>query len=234
MPRDGDWMLVEAWALFCLTEFVLCLNPGPSNLVVMSQSLTRGASAGLRATAGVIAANAIYFAVSASGLLALHSLSAEAFSIIKWCGAAYIAWVGLSLIIRSFKSAPVAQRSPSTDSTQFVLAWVRHTGGQPESPRVLHCDPPAVHQPRSSGRSTGRRVGLQLICDRVSGSLGVRCPLWSSGRGGCAAIPRNARTSRRRPPDRCSNGHSWTRARVTRGMTRARSRQQSAERCRIR
>ncbi len=109
-------MSAEAWALFCLTEFVLCLNPGPSALVVMSQSLTRGASAGLRATAGVITANAIYFAVSASGLLALHSLSAEAFSIIKWCGAAYLAWVGLSLIIRSFKSAPIAKMPPSTDS----------------------------------------------------------------------------------------------------------------------
>jgi homoserine/homoserine lactone efflux protein len=109
-------MTVEAWAFFCLTELALCLSPGPSGLVVMSQSLTRGTSAGMRATAGVIAANAIYFVASASGLAALHSLSAEAFTAIKWCGAAYLVWVGLRLILRSFKSAPSAQTSAPTNA----------------------------------------------------------------------------------------------------------------------
>lgn len=96
-------MTIEAWALFCLTEMVLCLHPGPSALVVISQSLTRGPSAGIRATTGVLAANAIYFALSASGLVALHALSAEAFSIIKWGGAAYLVWLGVTMILRSFK-----------------------------------------------------------------------------------------------------------------------------------
>jgi homoserine/homoserine lactone efflux protein len=102
-------MTIEAWALFCLTEMVLCLNPGPSALVVISQSLTRGPSAGIRATTGVLAANAIYFALSASGLVALHALSAETFSIIKWAGAAYLVWLGVTMILRSFKS-PVSSR----------------------------------------------------------------------------------------------------------------------------
>ena len=102
-------MTIEAWALFCIMETVLCLNPGPSALVVISQSLTRGPSAGVRATIGVLAANAIYFALSASGLVALHSLSAEAFSIIKWGGAAYLVWLGTTTIVRSFKSAGSAR-----------------------------------------------------------------------------------------------------------------------------
>ncbi len=98
-------MTIEAWALFCLTETVLCLNPGPSSLVVVSQALTRGRSAGVRATTGVLAANAIYFALSASGLVALHALSAEAFSIIKWGGAGYLVWLGVTTILRSFRSS---------------------------------------------------------------------------------------------------------------------------------
>ena len=104
-------MTIEAWALFCLTEAVLCLHPGPSALVVVSQSLTRGPSAGFRATTGVLAANAIYFALSASGLVALHSLSAEASSIIKWGGAVYLVWLGATMILRSFHSA-VSPRTP--------------------------------------------------------------------------------------------------------------------------
>ncbi len=96
-------MTIETWALFCLMELVLCLNPGPSSLVVVSQSLTRGSGAGVCAATGVIAANAIYFALSATGLVALHSLSAKAFSIIKWGGAAYLVWLGMTMILRSFR-----------------------------------------------------------------------------------------------------------------------------------
>jgi homoserine/homoserine lactone efflux protein len=99
-------MTIEAWALFCLTETVICLNPGPSSLVVISQSLTRGSAAGVRAATGVLTANAVYFVFSASGLVALHSLSAEAFSIIRWGGAAYLVWLGVRAILRSFKSGP--------------------------------------------------------------------------------------------------------------------------------
>ena len=52
-------MTIEAWALFCITETLLCLNPGPSALLVVSLGLTRGRIPGVVASAGVIAANAV-------------------------------------------------------------------------------------------------------------------------------------------------------------------------------
>jgi threonine/homoserine/homoserine lactone efflux protein len=117
-------MSVEAWALFCVTELILCINPGPSALVVMSQSLTRGAAAGLRATLGVLAANAIYFTLSASGLVAVHSLSSQAFSIIKCCGAAYLAWIGLNLIRSSFNRAMIRAKLPVKAGNPFWRGFV--------------------------------------------------------------------------------------------------------------
>jgi homoserine/homoserine lactone efflux protein len=96
-------MTIEAWALFCLTETLLCLNPGPSSLLVVSLGLTRGRLSAALASAGVIAANAVYFALSATGLAAVHSLSAEAFTFVKWAGAAYLIWVGTRMILRSFR-----------------------------------------------------------------------------------------------------------------------------------
>ena len=107
-------MAIEAWALFCLTEAVLCLQPGPSTMVVISQSLTRGTPAGLRAAAGILVANAIYFGISASGLVALHALSSEAFSVIRLAGAAYLAWLGFSAIRRSFTTSPSGPFAPPT------------------------------------------------------------------------------------------------------------------------
>jgi threonine/homoserine/homoserine lactone efflux protein len=117
-------MSVEAWLLFCMTEFVLCLNPGPAALVVVSQSLTRGPAAGVRVTFGVIAANGIYFAASASGLVALHALSSEAFSLIKWCGAAYLAYLGISLIRSSGRSSVPEQPTPGGPGSPFLRGFV--------------------------------------------------------------------------------------------------------------
>jgi homoserine/homoserine lactone efflux protein len=113
-------MTFGAWALFCMTETLLCLNPGPSALLVMSLGLTRGQGAGIRAAVGVLAANAVYFALSASGLVAVHSLSAEVFLAIKWVGAAYLIWIGARMIALSFRargegrtlSAPASRRRP--------------------------------------------------------------------------------------------------------------------------
>jgi len=44
-----------------MTETLLCLNPGPSTLVVISLGMTRGQAAGIVAASGVLAANAVYF-----------------------------------------------------------------------------------------------------------------------------------------------------------------------------
>jgi len=63
------------------------------------------------ATVGVLAANAVYFAISASGLVAIHSLSAEVFAGIRWVGAAYLIWLGARMLLRSFRDQAAA--SPS-------------------------------------------------------------------------------------------------------------------------
>jgi homoserine/homoserine lactone efflux protein len=101
-------MTLQAWALFCLTETLLCLNPGPATLLVLSVALTRGQVAGLFASLGVLAANAVYFTLSASGLVAVHAVSAQAFRVIKWAGAAYLIWLGARMILRSFRTQPDA------------------------------------------------------------------------------------------------------------------------------
>jgi homoserine/homoserine lactone efflux protein len=108
-------MTLQAWALFCLTETLLCLNPGPSTLLVLSVALTRGQVAALFASLGVLAANAVYFALSASGLLAVHAVSERAFLAIKWAGAAYLIWLGVRMILRSFRAPPESGSAPAAE-----------------------------------------------------------------------------------------------------------------------
>jgi threonine/homoserine/homoserine lactone efflux protein len=114
-------MTVYAWALFCMTETVLCLSPGPSALLVISVALTRGQRAGVSATLGVIAANSLYFILPASGLIVLHALSAEVFLVIKWAGAAYLIWLGMRMIIRSFAKPGTEIGIPASTSRRRAV-----------------------------------------------------------------------------------------------------------------
>ena len=115
-------MTVHAWALFCMTETLLCLSPGPSALLVISLALTRGRAAGFFATLGVLVANALYFALSASGLITLHALSAELFLAIKWAGAAYLIWLGVRMVVRSFSKVS-AERALPADVSGRRAVW---------------------------------------------------------------------------------------------------------------
>jgi len=118
-------MTIQSWLLFCATETVLCLSPGPSVLLVTSLALTRGATAGRRAALGVLAANALYFAISASGLVAAHALSREVFLAIKWCGAAYLIWLGVRMIARSFRAhAGASPLPPASSARSFWQGFV--------------------------------------------------------------------------------------------------------------
>lgn len=109
-------MKLETWAFFCVTETLLCLSPGPSALLVISLGMTRGQAAGILAALGVLAANAVYFGLLGTGLIAVNTISAEAFLVIKWIGAAYLIWLGLRMIVGSFTRHADATALPSSTS----------------------------------------------------------------------------------------------------------------------
>lgn len=101
-------MSLHAWLLFCTTETVLCFTPGPAVLLVVSLALTRGARAGLGASFGILAANAFYFALSATGIGAVLLASWNLFFLIKWIGAAYLIWLGVRMFFARGPALSVA------------------------------------------------------------------------------------------------------------------------------
>jgi homoserine/homoserine lactone efflux protein len=86
---------------FVILEFTLCLIPGPAVLLTVSTALRRGGARGMAAVIGILAGNTLYFALSAFGVVALLLASYQAFTVVKWAGAFYLAILGVrSLFVR--------------------------------------------------------------------------------------------------------------------------------------
>jgi len=89
----------DTYWLYVATEAALSLSPGPAVMLVIAYGLARGAHRSLWASLGILSANALYFALSASSLGALLVASQTFFLAIKWCGAAYLVYLGLAALL---------------------------------------------------------------------------------------------------------------------------------------
>ena len=83
---------------------VLALLPGPGIVVVVSRTLSQGFRAGVVCTAGIVCGDFIFIALAILGLSSLAESYSEVFLFIRYFGAAYLIFLGVTLL-RSSKSA---------------------------------------------------------------------------------------------------------------------------------
>ncbi|SDJ83543.1 resistance to homoserine/threonine (RhtB) family protein [Nonomuraea maritima] len=77
------------------------MSPGPDFAVVVRRSAVSGRGHGMAAAAGIALGVCVWVMAAATGIAALLSASAAAFTLVKVVGAAYLGWLG----IRSLRSA---------------------------------------------------------------------------------------------------------------------------------
>jgi len=92
---------IELLILFTITTLVVVLTPGAAAIAVVTESAKHGHARGSLVIFGVACANAVYFALSATGISALILASSTLFSVVKWVGVAYLIWIGLQMIFSS-------------------------------------------------------------------------------------------------------------------------------------
>lgn len=87
---------------YILGTIFIVLLPGPNSLYVMSIASRFGIAAGYRGACGIFLGDAILMLLSATGAASLLQTTPALFMIIKYAGAAYLAWMGIGLLRSSF------------------------------------------------------------------------------------------------------------------------------------
>lgn len=108
--------------LFAATELLLSMTPGPAVLLVVSLGMRRGFASSRRGAIGILAGNAVYFALSGAGLGALLIASKRVFDVLQIAGAAYLVFIGLKMIVRP--SDPDAAATTNVRESSFLQGLV--------------------------------------------------------------------------------------------------------------
>lgn len=92
-------MDIAVFWLFLGATLAVVLSPGPAAICVASQGAGNGVRKALNGIAGIAFANAVYFALSATGIAALIIASHQVFNVIKWIGIIYLIYLGAGAIL---------------------------------------------------------------------------------------------------------------------------------------
>ena len=112
--------------LFMLSGWLLNITPGPDTLYIVGRSSTLGLRAGAVAALGIGTGILVHICAAALGLSALLAASATAFAAVKIVGAAYLVYVGISLLRtrRSDPSSPAVTLRPARLRSIFFQGFL--------------------------------------------------------------------------------------------------------------
>jgi leucine efflux protein len=90
--------VTDLWTYVLGVVFIVLL-PGPNSLYVLSVAAQRGVRAGYAGACGVFVGDTVLMVLTALGAATLLRGVPALFMVVKYVGAAYLAWVGLQLIV---------------------------------------------------------------------------------------------------------------------------------------
>jgi len=89
--------VTDLWT-YVIGALGIILLPGPNSLFVLSVATARGVKAGYQGACGVFVGDTILLMLTALGAASLLRAYPALFMVVKYAGAAYLAWVGVNLL----------------------------------------------------------------------------------------------------------------------------------------
>lgn len=104
---------VTDYGAFVIAFLILLAIPGPGNFALITATGKGGIKGGLAATFGVILGDQVLMWLAVAGVATLLATYPTAFHVVQWAGAAYLAWLGLRMVLSKPGGAPRESRMAS-------------------------------------------------------------------------------------------------------------------------
>ena len=98
--------------LFILSGLLLNVAPGPDTAYIVGRSVQIGWRGGAAAALGISTGCLVHVFAAAAGLSALLMASTAVFTLVKWGGAAYLCFLGITMLLSRSPAGPTATPDP--------------------------------------------------------------------------------------------------------------------------
>jgi leucine efflux protein len=99
---------IADYGAFCAAIVLFLALPGPGTFALLTSTAYGGLRAGAAATLGVIVGDQVLLWMAVAGLAALLAANPALFQAVQYAGAAYLAWIGLKLLLaRPGEASPI-------------------------------------------------------------------------------------------------------------------------------
>jgi threonine/homoserine/homoserine lactone efflux protein len=112
---------VADYGAFVAAIIVFLAIPGPGNLALITSTSKGGVRGGLAATLGILAGDQVLMWAAVAGVAALLLAYPAAFHAVQWLGAAYLAWLGIKMILAKPGAKPILNIQPRHYFKQAAL-----------------------------------------------------------------------------------------------------------------
>lgn len=129
-------MALETWLTYIAAVLLLMSTPGPSQLLMLSNSMANGFRRSLSTAAGDLTANVLQMLAAGLGLGAIVLASENAFLVVKWLGVAYLVWMGVSKL-RSAGRARGTDTLLKAHRTSLGRLWLQRFVTSAANPKAI-------------------------------------------------------------------------------------------------
>jgi threonine/homoserine/homoserine lactone efflux protein len=112
---------VADYGAFVGAIIIFLLIPGPGNLALITSTSKGGLPGGLGATLGVMAGDQVLMWLAVAGVAAVLTAYPPAFYTVQWLGAAYLAYLGVRMLLAKPGDAPVLNIRPGHYARQAFM-----------------------------------------------------------------------------------------------------------------
>jgi homoserine/homoserine lactone efflux protein len=120
-------LTLHGFLLFVAAELIFSLTPGPTVMLISAYGFKGGLPDALAAIAGTQTGNSLWYVICVTGLGALVTASPLMFHAIKLLGAAYLVFLGVSTLWKSWRAADDVQ-GPKLMGKPYLQATLTQMG----------------------------------------------------------------------------------------------------------